>query len=549
MTAATATTGRPVAVPGSASVVRAFTARRTVRGGLLWGLVLGAYVTSSAVGYAALAPTDAERSRVLAGLAANPGLAALIGRPGDLGTAAGFVDWRSTGVAGLVVAVWSLLTATRVLRGEEDAGRWELLATGRTTRRGATAQALAGLAAPLGALFAAVTLVTAAVGARADLHVGPGRAALFGLGVTLVAAVFAGVGALAAQLAGTRGRAVGLALGVFGVAFAARAAGDAAPAVGWLADVSPLGWVERAHALHDPRPAWLVPPALLTAVLVAATLALAARDVGAGVWGDRDTARPRLALLGGPLPLAVRLTRGPAVAWALGAAALGVLYGSVSSAAADAFASSPTLQRFGSAFTSQARTEGARLFAGVVFLVLMTIGLAYAAAGAGAIRRDEALGLAENLLVRPLGRARWLTGRAVLAAALLVLVVLAGTAGFALTGRTAGGPGVPDLAAAALNAAAPGVLLLGIGVLVLGVAPRATARVAYGLLAWSFLLEMLASAVDLPAVVRGTSLLHHVALAPAVPVHWAPVAAYLGLAVVTAAVGVRGLVRRDLSGE
>ncbi|HYY10089.1 MAG TPA: hypothetical protein VE781_04080, partial [Kineosporiaceae bacterium] len=158
-------------------------------------------------------------------------------------------------------------------------------------------------------------------------------------------------------------------------------------------------------------------------------------------------------------------------------------------------------------------------------------------------------------LLGPLGDA---VGRAVGAdearfgamfAALLVLVVLAGTAGFALTGRTAGGPGVPDLAAAALNAAAPGVLLLGIGVLVLGVAPRATARVAYGLLAWSFLLEMLASAVDLPAVVRGTSLLHHVALAPAVPVHWAPVAAYLGLAVVTAAVGVRGLVRRDLSGE
>ncbi len=31
-------------------------------------------------------------------------------------------------------AVWGLLTATRLLRGEEDAGRWELLLAGQTTR-------------------------------------------------------------------------------------------------------------------------------------------------------------------------------------------------------------------------------------------------------------------------------------------------------------------------------------------------------------------------------------------------------------------------------
>ena len=47
-------------------------------------------------------------------------------------------------------AVWGLLTSTRLLRGEEDSGRWDLLLCGQTTRRGATAQAIAGLGAGTG---------------------------------------------------------------------------------------------------------------------------------------------------------------------------------------------------------------------------------------------------------------------------------------------------------------------------------------------------------------------------------------------------------------
>ena len=60
----------------------------------------------------------------------------------------------------LLGAVWGLLTSTRLLRGEEDGGRWELLLAGRTTRRRAAAQALAGLGA--GAVRA--------VGAHRDPH-------------------------------------------------------------------------------------------------------------------------------------------------------------------------------------------------------------------------------------------------------------------------------------------------------------------------------------------------------------------------------------------
>ena len=530
-------------------VVRGFVARRTVRGGLLWGVVIGAYVASSAFGYTTLGSTDAERARVLTGFAANPGLAALVGRPDDITTVAGFVDWRTTGIGALVVAVWGLMAGTRVLRGEEAAGRWELLVSGRTTRRGATVDALAGLGAALAALFAGTAVLTAAVGTSSDIRIGVGPALLFAVTITLAAATFVGVAALASQLLATRGQAAGLSLGVFGAAFALRAVGDAAPQVSWLSALSPFGWVERVHAIAAPDPLWLVPLVALVTLLVAATVALADRDIGAAVLGDRDRASARLGLLGGPLPLAVRLTRSTSAAWLLGAAALGALYGSVSGAAAEAFAQSDILQRFGTAFTTQARIEGAKLFAGVVFLVLMTVGMGCAANAAGAIRHEEAQGLVENLLVRRLGRARWLAGRAALAAVVVVLVPLAGAVGYLLTARSVNGPGAGTVFVAGLNAAAPGLLLLGLAVLTFALAPRATGRVAYGLLAWSFLLEMLASAVDVPDLVRDTSLLHHVALAPAVAVSWGPVVLYLALAVLATAVGVRGFARRDLAGE
>lgn len=48
-----------------------------------------------------------------------------------LDDAGGFTIWR-TGLPILVLAsVWILLAATRITRGEEDAGRWDLLLAGR----------------------------------------------------------------------------------------------------------------------------------------------------------------------------------------------------------------------------------------------------------------------------------------------------------------------------------------------------------------------------------------------------------------------------------
>ena len=141
-------------------------------------------------------------------------------RPGGPGppiqTVAGFTVWKSFLVLVVVGAVWGLLTATRLLRGEEEAGRTELLLAGQTTRPRATAQTLLGLGVGLAFLWAVTAAIVAAAGRDATIGFSPAAAAYFALAVVAGAAVFLAVGAFTSQVAATRRQAAGYAAGVLG---------------------------------------------------------------------------------------------------------------------------------------------------------------------------------------------------------------------------------------------------------------------------------------------------------------------------------------------
>ena len=67
----------------------------------------------------------------------NKATSALFGPAPRLQTVAGFTVFKISMTLMILGAVWGLLTSTRLLRGEEDNGRWELLLAGQTTREGA----------------------------------------------------------------------------------------------------------------------------------------------------------------------------------------------------------------------------------------------------------------------------------------------------------------------------------------------------------------------------------------------------------------------------
>lgn len=90
------------------------------------------------------------------------------------------------------------------------------------------------------------------------------------------------------------------------------------------------------------------------------------------------------------------------------------------------------------------------------------------------------------------------------------------------------------------------VLVFGIGITAFAVRPRLASVIAHGVIAASFALELVGSLVRAPQWLLDLSVLHHIALAPAVSPRWGTDAILLGIALsrfVCATVWFR---RRDL---
>lgn len=546
----TAAVGQPHRYPLPQLALARFVGLRTVKSGAAWGAVIGSIVFASAAGFNSIAPSPAQRQVLLASLAANAGLKALLGDTAHIYSIGGFVDWRVGGLVPLLTSVWALLLSTRLMRGDETAGRWEMFLAGQTTARRAAGNALAGLALGVLVMFSVVAACTMIVGTVTAAGFGVGHSLLFAAASVSGAAMFMAIGAVASQLMPTRARAAGLAAVVFGTAFMLRALGDAAPAGHWLVDVSPLGWIEQLHPLAAPSVGWLVPIVGWVLVLSVVTLLLADRDLGTSTIADRDTAPPRTRMLGSPFLFALRLSRASVIGWLAAVLVVSALYGSFAKSAGDAFASSPLLRQFTGNLTGAAQQLGSKIYAGVVFLVLISLLMAYAASAVSNVREQEAHGYLENLVVGAVTRLRWLSGRLAIIVVVIVVGGLLAGVGFWVgassqdTGLTLG-----QLLPAGLNATAPALLLAGIAVFALGFLPRSTAVVSYGVLAWSFLVEMIGSAINLNHWLMDTSLLHHVALAPTVNPDWRIVTTYVVLGLLLAVVGAWQFNRRDLQPE
>ena len=406
------TTGAALAVAGAprrtgaGSMVSRLALRRTWKGAVAVAVANVLVTVTAVIGYVAAYPDPADRVTLARSIGSNPGLTALFGETRSLETVAGFTEWRVVLVLALVGAVWAIFAVTRILRGEEDEGRAEVVLAGPITRPGATRASLLGIAASTG-LMLLVTAVGMTLGAGGDL--GTDRAVLLAVTVVSTPAVMVGVGAVTSQVADTRRRAAGMAAAVLGASYLIRVVADSSEGLRWLRWATPLGWLELAHPLTEPH---LLPILLPYAVALAlGTLAwtlVGARDTGAGLLAEAGARRARTRLLGSPLGLAVRLAQGPALAWALGLGLFGMLIGLVARTAAQAMSDSTGGDLLGQLGIEE---SGTRAYVGVSF-VFITLALTTAAAGqVAATREEEAAGRLDTLLVRPVGRGRWLAGR------------------------------------------------------------------------------------------------------------------------------------------
>jgi ABC-2 type transport system permease protein len=526
--------------PASALARRALRDARTRT--IAFGYLFALYAYIQPVGYRHTYPTAADRASFAQSFAGNKGLRLIYGEPHDLLTVSGYTAWRVGGTLAIVAAVFGLLAAVRALRAEEDTGRMELVLAGPVGRRMAFASAMAAIAAGIAILWLAEFAGFVVGGLPA------GGSAYLALATASVVPVFAGVGAVASQLAPTRRIALELGGAAAGLCFALRVVADTADGVGWLRWATPLGWAEELRPFSGARPLVLVLPVVATVLMVAAAGRIAAtRDIGTGMLPARDSADPRLALLSSPTAQALRTERASLIAWTSGVAVfafiLGVVSQSVSSANIPAGARRE-IAKLGSG--SIATPTGYLAFVFIFFILAVSL---FVCAQVGAAGHEEADQQLETLLALPVGRRRWLGARLLLATCAAAAISMAAGV-FTWAGAASAGVSVslPRMLEAGANCLPVALLFLGIAALAYAVAPRASAGIAYGLVTIAFLWQLVGSLLGAPGWLADLTPFAHVGLVPTQSFRLGAAVAMLAIGALSALAAIGVLRRRDLLG-
>ena len=527
------TSGPPVALLGHAL-------RLQRRQATAWSLGIALVALSGVAGYRSAYPTQAARDQIARNLEGNPAFNALYGEPHQLQTVTGFAAWRVGGVFVIIAAVWGLLAATRLLRGEEEAGRTELVASGAVTSK----QRVGGELASLGFVY----LVAWSVVAGALIASGvPGRGAgLVALVIVAGAVAFASLGAATAELCTTRRAAAGVSGAVLGASAMLRIVADGTSLHG-LRWVTPLGWAEEIRPTEGGRP---LPVLLLVAWTVAwvvvALYGRRRRDLGAGLL--RSDARPRttLALLGSPEGFALRSATGITLAWAGGLAAMAAMLGSLARDVSRFTAGSPDTARVFERLGIDGVLPVA--FMALAFTTLLAPIAFYGASLVSAARQEEEAGRLELSLAQAVGRRRWLAGRVLVAAGLVTAVcVVAGAGAWLGTRLHPVDISLGDMVKAGANCVPPVLVFVAVAALVFAFAPRLTAPIAYGSVLMAYAIELVGGLLQWPEWALGLSPFHHVAPVPLRPVDVTSAVALVAVAAVMTVVAVLRFGRRDLA--
>jgi ABC-2 type transport system permease protein len=521
---------------------RAFRQLRT--SAIVWGLVFGGLVASSALTYVSTFPDEASRRQIAETTGHDAGVAMLLGPISAIDTVGGYTVYKCYVTLTTIGAIWGLLAATRMLRGEEDTGRWQLSLAGGTRASRATMATLVGLGGAVAVMVVGVTSLTALAGRSRDVGFSLGDSVIYGLSIAIAPAVFVAVGAFTSQLGRSRRVATGLASAVFGVSFVVRMLADAGPTTRWLLWCTPFGWTERMRPITENNITPLAVAVVAIIALVIATTTLAAhRDAGAGALAARDVAPVRPFGLASPLAFALRLEVSVIVAWLVGVAAAGFAFGVVAKVAAGSVPQSMTdlLDKFG--------VHGSFLhrFLGLAFLMIAAIVALLPASQIGASAEEETTGRLVNLVAQPSRRASLFLGRMAIATVAVVAAgVIAGISTW-LGARLQGiDPGFGTMLRAGWNVVPTALLVLGLGAVVRALAPRVATGAVYGIVASSFIIDFVASLVDRLRWAEHVSLFHYMALAPAESTDTPTVIASLVMAAVLVIVATVLFTRRDL---
>jgi ABC-2 type transport system permease protein len=484
-----------------------------------------------------LYPTEQSIQQVT-GVITNPSLVALNG-PLFGSSLGGLTAWKILATGLILVALMSILTVVRHTRTEEETGRLELVRAGVVGRYAPLTAAL--LVAGLANLAIVALVALGLVGAGLPV---PGSVAM-GLAIGLAGLTFAAVAAAAAQLTESARSATAIAAAVLGASYLVRATGDTGPT--WLTWLSPIGWAMRTRPFAGERWWVLGLSAGLVAVLTGLAYTLVGRrDLGAGLLPQRPGPRQAAPGLRSTLALAWRLHRGILIGWVIGLAVAGATLGAAADGISHAVGANQQITDLLARMGGRKGLVDAYLAA--VFGITGLIAAAYTVQATLRLRAEETSGRVEPLLATRVGRIRWALSHLVFAllgtAALLAVAGAGAGLVYGLQIHDVGGQ-MPRLLAAALVQLPAAWMLGGLGVALFGLAPRLAGLTWAGLIACLLLLQ-LGALLGLSQWLVDVSPFAHVPKLPGTAFTTTPLLWLTGIAVALNAAGLVGFRTRDI---
>jgi ABC-2 type transport system permease protein len=481
-----------------------------------------------------------------------PILQGLAGKPVNVETLGGYVQYKYGTFFPLIASLWSILALSGTLAAEARRGSLEFVAAAPMTRRRIALEKLFGHLVPLaiasGLIFISVAVVGGAVAKLPGDEISVAAAAGYALWLGLLALASGSVAFAIAPFLG-RGAAVGIAGAVMFGGFIVNGYQAVIPTLAPLANLTWFGWTTNhipLAGLYD-WPSLVVVAAVTLILLAVGVEAFVRRDIGVTSTVPTPSLPHALVGLRGPTGRAVGHNLPSALAWGLGLGLFGLAIAGSGRSFADQLNNSPDFVRL-----LQSVFPGSDIGAvgGFLQLVFVEFGLVLAGLAAATLvagwASDETSGRLELLLATPLARSRWVVAGG-LGVFVCVGVVLAVTmAGIAIGAAITGGEIVTPVVGT-LSLGLYGLAMAGVGIAIGGVIGTGAAGPGVALITvLTWFAGIIGPALRLPDVLSNLALTTH--YGQPMLGNWDPVGivASLVLAAGGVIIGAWGFRRRDL---
>lgn len=528
------------------------TLRDSRRAAIIVGVAIGLLLVAVGAGIVSQFGTREARQEIRNIVdAVPPIMQGLAGKPVNVETLGGYLQYKYGGFLPLVTGLWSILALSATLAGESRRGSLDIVLAAPVSRRRVAVEKVAGHVVMLTVAMLLIGIATAVAGTFGTLPgdaIPVGAAFSFALWLGLMA-LAAGSLAFALSPFVGRGSAAGLAGAVMLGGFLLNGYQTAIPELAPFANLTWFGWTSNHIPLANQFD-WsgIAVTALVSAILLAiGVTAFVRRDLGAGT----AIPGPRLpdALLGlkGPFGRAMSERFPTGLGWGLGLGLFGLMIASSGASFIAQIGDSPEFERALRTIFPDVDMGTVGGFLQLVFIEFGLVLAGLAAAGlVGGWVSDERSGRLEMLLPTPVRRSSWplAGGMAVYAAIALLVAVTA--AGIAIGTLTAGGEvGTPVAGTLALGLYA--AAFAGVGMAIGGlIGPGFAAPAVAGLTLVTWLVDLVGGDLGIADWIHQLALSTHMGQ-PMVGI-WdvGGIVACVALAVIGLAVGTWGFARRDL---